>query len=104
MSEPTKSTCFTCGHSWPTGRDGSHSCAEILRASNGGLLELLEQHQELDRLQGNHMQDLERDLILARTQLIGRDDEIQKLRTQVKALSKNLPEVIPPPAQPQEQK
>lgn len=26
-----KSTCCTCGFSWPTGRNGSHLCAEYLR-------------------------------------------------------------------------
>lgn len=26
------STCCTCGHTWPTGNDGSHSCTRVLRA------------------------------------------------------------------------
>jgi len=25
------SECCTCGHRWPTGTDGSHSCSEHLR-------------------------------------------------------------------------
>jgi hypothetical protein len=25
-----KSTCATCGYSWPTGQDGSHSCTRVL--------------------------------------------------------------------------
>lgn len=57
-------------------------------AEAAALRELLEQHQELDRLQGNRIQDLEHDLILARTQLRERDNEIQRLRTQVAALTK----------------
>lgn len=30
MSEPRVSTCSTCLFSWETGRNGSHSCAEVL--------------------------------------------------------------------------
>lgn len=26
------STCCTCGHSWPTGTNGDHSCSEHLGA------------------------------------------------------------------------
>ena len=28
--KPEFSTCATCGHSWTTGADGSHSCATYL--------------------------------------------------------------------------
>jgi hypothetical protein len=31
MPQAKTSTCATCGYSWPTGKDGSHSCAEHLR-------------------------------------------------------------------------
>lgn len=68
----------------PSAVSGQQSAAEQLVA----LRELLAQHQEIDRLQGNRIQDLEHDLILARTQLRERDNEIQRLRTQVAALSK----------------
>lgn len=31
MNPPPKfSTCATCGFSWPTGKDGSHSCSDYL--------------------------------------------------------------------------
>ena len=33
MNTPSQiavSTCCTCGHSWPTGTDGSHSCEKYL--------------------------------------------------------------------------
>jgi len=30
MSDPAKSTCCTCGKTWRTGTNGSHSCSEQL--------------------------------------------------------------------------
>jgi hypothetical protein len=29
---PTISTCWDCGHTWPKGTDGTHSCVEVLQA------------------------------------------------------------------------
>jgi len=31
MTDRPTSTCCTCGYSWPTGQDGSHSCSQLLK-------------------------------------------------------------------------
>lgn len=49
------------------------------------LRELLAQHQELDRLQGNRLQELERELGLTQAHLRAAQVETQKLLTKLNA-------------------
>lgn len=49
------------------------------------LRELLDQHQEIDRLQGNRLQDLERALGETQAKLRASQAEVQRLATQLNA-------------------
>ena len=47
-AEPQMSQCCTCGYSWRTGHDGSHSCATQLKSAISGALAVITLRESQD--------------------------------------------------------
>jgi hypothetical protein len=47
MNNDKISTCCTCGYSWPTGTDGSHSCIRALKKQRDLQLKTISQFAKL---------------------------------------------------------